>query len=382
MATSQTAFITKGSTNVTVDIDLIQDNSGTNPGDPLTGLLFNSTGLVCWYRRGGTGTLTQLTLATQTVGGAHADGGFIEISSANAPGAYRLDLSDAIVASGVDSAKVWISGFADLTPHVINIVLTDVDLYDGTSAGISRIDADITSRLAPTIAGRTLDVTAAGTAGIDWGNVENVTTTINFTNTTIGTVTANTDMRGTDNAFLAANAPANFSDLLITATTGLVDITQAGADKVWSSVARTLSSAANITSDASAITMSAAGVVGTVNVVNTTTTNTDMRGTDNALLAASYIAPDNAGIAANGVAIGNLNDISVTDILTTQMTESYAADGVAPTLAQSLFNIQQNIGEFSISGTTITVRQIDGITTAMTYTLDDATNPTSRTRTT
>jgi len=80
--------------------------------------------------------------------------------------------------------------------------------------------------------------------------------------------------------------------------------------------------------------------------------------------------------------IAALNDISVTDILTTQMTEAFAADGVAPTLTQALFLIQQMLGDFAISGTTLTVRQIDGITTAATFTLSDATNPTALTRTT
>lgn len=41
---------------------------------------------------------------------------------------------------------------------------------------------------------------------------------------TIGTVTTNTDMRGTDNALLAASAPTNFSDLAITVTTGEVTV--------------------------------------------------------------------------------------------------------------------------------------------------------------
>jgi hypothetical protein len=80
--------------------------------------------------------------------------------------------------------------------------------------------------------------------------------------------------------------------------------------------------------------------------------------------------------------IAALNDISVSDLLTTQMTEAYAADGAAPTLAQALFMIQQTFGEFSISGTTITVKKLDGSTTAATYTLDDGTTPTSRTRAT
>ncbi len=50
--------------------------------------------------------------------------------------------------------------------------------------------------------------------------------------------------------------------------------------------------------------------VANVTTVATTTTNTDMRGTDNALLAASYTAPDNAGITNNGNAIGALNDFN------------------------------------------------------------------------
>lgn len=71
----------------------------------------------------------------------------------------------------------------------------------------------------------------------------------------------------------------------------------------------------------------------------------------------------------------------VTEILTTQMTEAYAADGVDPTLAQALFLIQQSIGDFSISGTTLVVKKVGG-STAATYTLDDASNPSSRTRAT
>lgn len=61
--------------------------------------------------------------------------------------------------------------------------------------------------LQSTTAGRTLDVTAGGTAGIDWGNVENPTTAVDLSGTDIqlcDTVTANTDMRGTDSAALAS----------------------------------------------------------------------------------------------------------------------------------------------------------------------------------
>ena len=77
-----------------------------------------------------------------------------------------------------------------------------------------------------------------------------------------------------------------------------------------------------------------------------------------------------------------LNDISVADVLTTAMTEAYAADGVAPTLAQAIFIIKQNLENFAFTGTTKTVRAINGTTTVATYTLDDAVEPTSSTRAT
>ncbi len=73
---------------------------------------------------------------------------------------------------------------------------------------------------------------------------------------------------------------------------------------------------------------------------------------------------------------------AVSNILTTQMTEAYAADGAAPTLAQALMMIQQILGDFAISGTTLTVNKVDGATAAATFTLDSASTPTSLTRTT
>jgi len=136
----------------------------------------------------------------------------------------------------------------------------------------NQVTADVTA-----ISG---DTTAANNLEADYDG-----TGFTKTNSTIGTCTTNTDQRGTDSALLAANVPTNFTDLSITVTTGLVDITQTAADKVWSTAARILTAATNITSDATAITMSSSGVVGTVNLVNTTTTNTDQRGTDSAALA-------------------------------------------------------------------------------------------------
>jgi hypothetical protein len=53
-----------------------------------------------------------------------------------------------------------------------------------------------------------------------------------------------------------------------------------------------------------------AGAVVNVDTVDVCTTNTDMRGTD----GANTVAPDNAGITANGNAIAALNDITAADV--------------------------------------------------------------------
>lgn len=71
----------------------------------------------------------------------------------------------------------------------------------------------------------------------------------------------------------------------------------------------------------------------------------------------------------------------VNSILTTQMTEDYAANGVAPTLAQAQFAIHQMLMQFGISGTSLTVKKLDNSTTAFIVTLDDASDPTSAVRT-
>lgn len=68
--------------------------------------------------------------------------------------------------------------------------------------------------------------------------------------------------------------------------------------------------------------------------------------------------------------------------LTSPLTEAYAAAGGAPTLSELLFQMWSAIAQFGIVGVTLTANKIDGSTPAMTFTLDDAINPTSRVRAT
>jgi hypothetical protein len=85
-------------------------------------------------------------------------------------------------------------------------------------------------------------------------------------------------------------------------------------------------------------------------------------------------APVGASISAD---IANVKP----SIMTTAMTESYAAVGVAPTLVQGIFMLLSGQQD-SVSGTTLTNYKIDGVTAAQTFTLNSATTPTSVVRAT
>jgi hypothetical protein len=88
-----------------------------------------------------------------------------------------------------------------------------------------------------------------------------------------------------------------------------------------------------------------------------------------------------SGVTVSTISDGAIGAAAVADIWsTTALAESYASDGSTGTGSQLLYQIQQALTEFAISSTTVTVKKIDGSTTASTYTLDDATTPTSRTR--
>lgn len=103
-----------------------------------------------------------------------------------------------LTATEMQAAKVMVSVVDSATKAVEDqffIVWThgnasgqyQVDFADATAFGLSRLDAAVTSRLAPTVAARTLDVSAGGEAGVDWANVGSPTTANALTGTTIAT---------------------------------------------------------------------------------------------------------------------------------------------------------------------------------------------------
>lgn len=181
-------------------------------GTPNESVAAATSGLSLWYRRNGGSTtaITPSDLAAQN--SAHSDGGLKHLDD----GYYRLDLPDAACASG--ATEVVTGGTATgmvvvgsqhalvaFDPQdAVRLGLTALPNAAADAAGglpisdaggldldtlLGRLDAAITSRLAPTTAGRTLDITAGGAAGVDWGNVENAGSTVGLSGTTVKTAT-------------------------------------------------------------------------------------------------------------------------------------------------------------------------------------------------
>ena len=112
-----------------------------------------------------------------------------------------------VVASGAN-------GFSAATDVALVITAGTVDSVSVVGEVVGSFSIENRSALRPTTAGRTLDVSAGGEAGVDWANIGSPTTTVGLSGTTVKTAT---DVE-TDTADIAA----------IKAKTDSLTFTQAG----------------------------------------------------------------------------------------------------------------------------------------------------------
>jgi len=242
-------------------IYIIDSLSSTGLGK--TGLVYNTSGLTCYYVRNAAAA-SVVNLITQTPTGSWVSGGFSEIDQTNMPGIYRVDLPDAIFASGSDKAIVMIKGAANTIPVTLEYQLTAADPNNFTTASIASSTWTFTSRTitggAVTSVVNNVDITTNSMSGIansTWtftsrtitggavtSVVNNVDITTNsmsgiansawiYANRTItgGTLTTNNDKTG---YILSQAFPANFSSLSITG--GKVSIVQSDLDYITSHI--------------------------------------------------------------------------------------------------------------------------------------------------
>lgn len=85
---------------------------------------------------------------------------------------------------------------------------------------VGSISIENRSALRPTVAGRTLDTSSAGNAGIDWANIDNPTSSVGLTNTTIGIVTLLNGIAANviSAASIAAAAGSKIADIVLRRT--------------------------------------------------------------------------------------------------------------------------------------------------------------------
>lgn len=150
----------------------------------------------------------------------------------------------------------------------------DVVITTGTVDSISSVGSVVgsftirkNSTLKPTTAGRTLDVSSTGEAGIDWANVGSPTTTLNLSGTTI-------------------------------ATTQSVTLTSAGVDAVWAKTLTALSAVPSITADV----LTAVNWVFTIardKITQTATTQTVFKDDGTTAIGTSTVSDDGTTFTRN-----------------------------------------------------------------------------------
>lgn len=332
-----TRQILAGTVDVSVVIRIIDSTDGT----PETAVVYNTAGIDMEYRRelAASVDITEATLAALTT--AHADGGFLHIGN----GYYRLDLPDAACAAGATGVLVHgiVTGMVVIGTY---IELVAYNPYDAVRLGLTAL---------PNAAAE-----AAGglyTRGTGAGQVNQPAN---------GMLDANAVRLG---GTTQTGRDVGASVLLSTGTgTGQLDFT---SGVVKANLAQILGTAITETAGQIAAAFKqffdVATPTGTMKAITNVVTATNLT---NAPTAGDLTATMKASVNAE-----------VVDVLRTDtIPDSYATDGTQPTIAQAILAIQQFLMEKSVSGVTVTAKKPDGSTSAMTFTLDSSTAPTSITR--
>lgn len=204
--------------------------------DSTTGL--GKTGLLTgdmtgsYVREGG--TKVALSFTSASAGDSFSTGRWAEVDATNMRGLYQFHLPNASLATGAEAVTFHFNA-TGVIDKIIRISLLDVDLRNATNAGLSNLNATISSRsdLVAT------DIVLNGAIGTFGGAVNNVTTVTNVTNVTNPvTVGTNNDKTGYSIAGTKTNLDS-LNDISLAGVNGEVDtaLTDIGLDHLLSASA-------------------------------------------------------------------------------------------------------------------------------------------------
>ena len=394
----------RGQTGVILRVKIL--NSGVTTGAGLTNLSYTSSGLVISTIADNESTKTAYTVAGSTIETITTLGTYVaptatkcrfkEVDATYHPGLYEIQIADARFA--VSNAKfliVSISGATSAAETDVVIPLQDLDPYDAVRANLSAlpnanaaasgglltygsstgqlnpssgampVSGDFTSTMKTSIG---TAVAASAVASVT-GNVGgNVTGSVGSVTGAVGSVTAAVSVAGDLSATMKASVTTacTASTPTAAAVTGAVgSVTGNVGGNVTGSVGSVVG---NVGGNVVGSTASVTGAVGSV----TGNVGGNVTGSVGSISGVTFPSGFSS-LTTSAIA---------TAVLTTQMTESYNTDGTAPTLTQALMVTMQRLTEFAIASTSITVKKLDGVTTAYTLTMDAAaSSATSSTRT-
>ena len=308
----------KGTTSKIIEFMLRDSTTGQGKTGLTTGDMSGAS-----VREGG--THTSLSFSAGSAGDSYSATKFAEVDATNMPGVYQYHLPNTVLASGVDAVTIRF-GATNCLDRIVRINLLDVNLYDAAAAGISNLDAATSSRAAASDLAAVDTVVDAIKVVTDRLDTALVLDGSVYQFTTNALENAPSGGGGGDSAatiytyFTSSSREdvfkANISGLSTFDPASDSVTVSTNNDKSGYSISGTVTTldglndiAATDIVSGGAITTSG-GAVSNVTLVATTTTNSDMRGTDSAFLASS--APANfssfAITAAGKITVGTNDD--------------------------------------------------------------------------
>lgn len=287
-----------------------------------TAVVFNSAGLVLtWNFVTSAGVVTGVVVTPTSAG----------VYDWSEPIADKGMYAIEIPASGGASINNDTEGFGWFTGVATGVLPWRGPVIGFRAAALnnSLVDAGTTGLLAPTVAARTLDVTATGEAGVDWANVGAPTTALDLSGTTIAP-TQKVDVETIKTQAVTAAAPVT--------------------------IPASLASPTNITG-------------GTITTVENLTVNNDKTGYAigaGGIAATSFAAGaiDAAAIAANAIGASELAADAANEIADALLARNIAGGSSAGRLVSEALYVLRN--KVIIAAGIMTVSQVDDVTPAWT----------------
>ncbi len=373
-----------GQGSIVLRVKLLDSSSTTGAG--LTGLLFSSTGLIIStiadneatataYTAAGSTTETITTLGTYAAPTA-TKCRFKEVDATNHKGVYEFQFADARFAvSSSKSLLVSVLGATNLqqADFVVQLQSDDPYVAKPTNSNLLSVDSN----------GRVDVIKVAGTTQTAGDLATMITAVDDLVDTEVGAIKTKTD-------FLPSVTAGDAGGLFIAGANAATSITTALTANIIGNVTGNLSGSVGSVTGAVGSVTGAVGSVTGLTASNLDVAVSTLATAANLATAAGYIDTEVAAIKAktdnlpaSPAAVGSEMVLtSAYDFAkgTVAMTEGYAADGATATPSQMMYMLWSLMAEKSISSTTLTAKKIDGTTSAMTFTLSDATSPTSITR--